>query len=88
MSNRVILYSHADTVGPSVRKSNKRFIHSFIHSFIIANKDKVKIKLLIKMKLTVTFQVTPLTKGIGERYSQTISNKRLAAPLRLWELPL
>ena len=33
-SNRVILFSHADTVGPSVRKSNKRFIHSFIHSFI------------------------------------------------------
>jgi hypothetical protein len=29
-SNRVILFSHADTVGPSVRKSNKRFIHSFI----------------------------------------------------------
>ncbi len=32
-SNRVILFSRADTVGPSVRKSNKRFIHSFIHSY-------------------------------------------------------
>ena len=31
-SNRIILISRADTVGPSVRKTNKRFLHSFIHS--------------------------------------------------------
>ncbi len=30
-SNRIILISRADTVGPSVRKTNKRFFHSFIH---------------------------------------------------------
>jgi hypothetical protein len=29
MSNRIILFSPADTVGPSVRKTNKRFFHSF-----------------------------------------------------------
>jgi hypothetical protein len=29
-SNRIILISRADTVGPSVRKTNKRFFHSFI----------------------------------------------------------
>jgi hypothetical protein len=36
MSVRVLLifFLRADTVGPSVRKSNKRFVHSFIHSFI------------------------------------------------------
>ncbi len=34
-SNRVILFSRADTVGPSVRKSNKRFLHSFIHSLLM-----------------------------------------------------
>jgi hypothetical protein len=28
-SNRIILFSRADTVGPSVRKTNKRFFHSF-----------------------------------------------------------
>jgi hypothetical protein len=37
-SNRIILISRADTVGPSVRKTNKRFFHSFIHSiFVLSN---------------------------------------------------
>ncbi len=33
-SRSIIFFSRADTVGPSVKKFNKRFVHSFIHSFI------------------------------------------------------
>jgi hypothetical protein len=36
MSIRVILFFlRANTVGPSARKLNKKFVHSFIHSFIL-----------------------------------------------------
>jgi hypothetical protein len=37
MSNRVLLSSYlvANTVGPSIKNVNKRFVHSFIHSFCV-----------------------------------------------------
>jgi hypothetical protein len=31
---RHIIFLRANTVGPSARKLNKRFVHSFIHSFM------------------------------------------------------
>ncbi len=30
-----IIFLRANTVGPSVRKFNKRFVHSFIHSYFL-----------------------------------------------------
>ena len=38
--SRHIIFLRANTVGPSARKLNKRFVHSFIHSFILIHDEE------------------------------------------------